>query len=717
MIFGLLLVLSPPALAADGDPFTPATSLSTGTGTLQGESPELGIEGISAGVAANVARDLVVYREDGGGERPILSEALATELIGGWTVEDRLRIDLSVPVYLFASAPWADWQGATLGDIRLQSTIPVTKGDAGAPKLALIPRIGLPTGKKAGYLSRGFSAGVTAAVGGTAGRFGWVGNAGLTLSPSSEIAGTTMGSTFDLLAGGSWQIQEGLRAGAEADLSVGLPKGLTGYGNTRSTGHLFAQVIEPSGLGLTAGVGTGLIAGVGAPDWRLFAALTYSPIVRDTDKDGLLDPVDACPIDPEDMDGFEDTDGCPDSDNDADGIADPADGCPMDPEDVDGFEDTDGCPELDNDKDGVKDLVDLCPLVPGLEEFLGCPDTDKDGIPDSDDQCPDQAGPRETGGCPDTDKDLVPDFRDACPRDPKPPEEDPATSDGCPKRVYIIGTTIHIGEKVFFETGKAVIKPESFGLLDEVAKLLVDHREIRKIEVAGHTDDVGSAAYNLKLSQQRADSVAKYIMGKGVAKERVTSKGYGEGSPIDTNRTDAGKSNNRRVEFQILQQDTIVTPAATNPVPVKPPGTPTASPWSATPDATPAPVPAGPPGKLTIVVMGVGWADVYIDDVRLPKTAPFHDIDVASGTHKVSVVNHRENLDVSKVVVIPAGGTMSLEAARDGIRMAQPGAAPWGEQPTTPDAPAPTAPAPTTTPNPWGVPAPAPTTPAPSPWK
>ena len=84
----------------------------------------------------------------------------------------------------------------------------------------------------------------------------------------------------------------------------------------------------------------------------------------DKDGDGIPDNVDKCPNDPEDKDGFEDADGCPDLDNDKDGIPDAADKCPNDPEDKDGFEDADGCPDPDNDKDGIPDAADKCPNVP-----------------------------------------------------------------------------------------------------------------------------------------------------------------------------------------------------------------------------------------------------------------------------------------------------------------------------------------------------------------
>lgn len=289
------------------------------------------------------------------------------------------------------------------------------------------------------------------------------------------------------------------------------------------------------------------------------------PAPKDTDGDGILDKVDECVDDPEDFDHYKDDDGCPERDNDKDGITDEKDKCPDDPEDRDGFADKDGCPEPDNDRDTVLDVEDDCPNEYGDPENNGCPrfdeplpersDRDADGLYDDEDACPDDPGPRETLGCPDRDDDRVPDFRDECPDVAGDPRADPATSNGCPSRVVVTREKIVILEKVFFEFNKAIIKKESYSLLDEVAQVLFDHPEIVRIEVAGHTDADGNDAYNLKLSQARAESVRNYLIAAGVEEVRLTARGYGETVPIDSNGTDAGKANNRRVEFVIIERD------------------------------------------------------------------------------------------------------------------------------------------------------------------
>ena len=180
---------------------------------------------------------------------------------------------------------------------------------------------------------------------------------------------------------------------------------------------------------VTAGVGRGLGNGIGAPDLRLFAMLNFNPDFRDRDHDGIYDIDDKCPDQPEDRDGFQDEDGCPDPDNDGDGIPDVKDKCPNEAEDIDEFQDEDGCPDPDNDKDGIPDINDACPNAPedhkGKFPNDGCPssteDSDGDGIPDGVDKCPDEPedkdGFEDADGCPDPDNDGdgIPDNFDNCP--------------------------------------------------------------------------------------------------------------------------------------------------------------------------------------------------------------------------------------------------------------------------------------------------------------
>ncbi|MBW2627076.1 MAG: OmpA family protein [Deltaproteobacteria bacterium] len=311
--------------------------------------------------------------------------------------------------------------------------------------------------------------------------------------------------------------------------------------------------------------------GFQAADVRAVIAFMYEPAVGDRDKDGIPDDDDGCPDDPEDKDGFEDRDGCPDLDNDGDGILDVDDACPLVKEDYDGDRDEDGCPEGregDRDGDGIPDNVDDCPDEPedfdGFQDEDGCPDPDNDGdgIPDEKDLCPndpeDFDGFEDEDGCPDVDNDAdrILDVDDACPNDPETynGNED---EDGCPDKGLVIleDTQITILEKVYFETDSAIIKSRSFALLDAVAATLNASPQITLVEIQGHADERGSDKYNIKLTRARAASVMNALIERGVIKSRLRSGGYGERCPVDPKHTARAWEKNRRVEFKIIETD------------------------------------------------------------------------------------------------------------------------------------------------------------------
>jgi len=299
---------------------------------------------------------------------------------------------------------------------------------------------------------------------------------------------------------------------------------------------------------LTLGVGPGLTRGYGAPTVRVYAGYAFDKKeFPDRDKDGIYDRDDECPDDPEDKDGFQDLDGCPDHDNDQDGILDINDACPNDPEDFDDFEDEDGCPEegpapapdepLDTDGDGCVDAVDSCPNDPedfdGFQDDDCCPDpdNDNDGYADSIDQCPMEAEVwnrhEDEDGCPDEGEPIV-----------------------RPK-----GNKIELLERVHFEFDKAIIKQRSYPILQLVAAVLKANTRITRLRVEGHTDAKGTDVYNQELSQARAASVATFLINEGISANLLEPVGYGESIPIATNMTDEGRALNRRVEFTILEVD------------------------------------------------------------------------------------------------------------------------------------------------------------------
>ncbi len=112
---------------------------------------------------------------------------------------------------------------------------------------------------------------------------------------------------------------------------------------------------------------------------------------------------------------------------------------------------------------------------------------------------------------------------------------------------------IVITRRVHFEFSKAVIRPVSFEILDAVVTVLNQSPSIKKIRVEGHTDFIGSDKANLRLSQQRAEAVMRYLIDKGIDRERLVAVGYGETRPIDPDKTDLARARNRRVEFTILE--------------------------------------------------------------------------------------------------------------------------------------------------------------------
>ena len=298
-----------------------------------------------------------------------------------------------------------------------------------------------------------------------------------------------------------------------------------------------------SGLTFSGGGGAGALKGFGDPTYRVFFGVGWQPVSfqpatpPDADLDGFCDSCDRCPAEPEDFDGFQDDDGCPDLDNDRDGLLDPSDRCPNEPEDKDGFQDDDGCPDPDNDGDGLLDAQDQCPLEP----------EDKDGFQD-DDGCPDY----------DNDRDGVLDTADKCPMEPETMNgfED---ADGCPDTlpmVYMTTDKIVITQKIFFQKGKDIILPKSYPVLEAVAKILVEHPEILKIRVEGHTSSEGDRKFNVTLSDKRAKAIVKFLVGKKVDKARLEGVGYGPDKPLvpmpEPNEEEREK--NRRVEFTILDQ-------------------------------------------------------------------------------------------------------------------------------------------------------------------
>lgn len=267
-----------------------------------------------------------------------------------------------------------------------------------------------------------------------------------------------------------------------------------------------------------------------------------SPKPKDKDNDGVTDEQDACPT----IAGSAATNGCPDRDND--GVADNVDKCA----DLAGLAKYNGCPVPDADKDGVNDEDDKCPTQAGSQKYNGCPvpDTDGDGMNDESDACPEKAGIVEFNGCPipDSDGDGLNDKEDKCPT-----ETGTLANNGCPEIKNDIQEKVNYAARnIFFDVNSDKILAKSFDALKELAVILKENPTI-KLSIEGHSDNVGKAAYNLNLSQKRANAVRKYLATQGVDNDRLTAVGYGQEKPIADNKTAEGQAKNRRVELKLSQ--------------------------------------------------------------------------------------------------------------------------------------------------------------------
>ena len=257
---------------------------------------------------------------------------------------------------------------------------------------------------------------------------------------------------------------------------------------------------------------------------------------KDTDKDGVYDRHDDCPSVP----GLPEFNGCPD--DDGDGIENSKDACPN----AAGLLEFNGCP--DSDGDGIADPNDACPDVAGLAKFNGCPDSDGDGIEDGKDACPNAAGPRKFNGCPDSDGDGIADPDDKCPN-----EAGPSDNSGCPNpTAEAIEKLNELGAVVQFELNKSNLRDDAIELLLSVYEIMAKYGNTNFL-IEGHTDSSGPKAFNKKLSLERAENVKSHLVSKGVEGDRLSTAGFGEDNPKESNNTRKGRIANRRVEFKVVE--------------------------------------------------------------------------------------------------------------------------------------------------------------------
>jgi len=572
----------------------------------------------TARVIASYVHRPFVFEPAGGDVVEVVSYVLQADLVAGYALGP-FRFGAGVPIYARSSGEQGAESG--LGDVVLDVKAALVDGPVG---LAIGSRFLLPTAT--GELPLG-SPGIgwegLVMVDHQVDRLSLVANLGTRALPKTELVNVTLndqlffrigegyaftdatGVSVDV--GGQFNYSASLanRAGASAEALVG--------GWHRFSGDWV----------LRGGVGTGLSRGIGAPTLRAVLGFAWEPQLRDRDGDGIADRTDMCPDDPEDDDGFEDGNGCPDPDNDGDYILDDSDGCPDDAEDDDGVEDDDGCPETRTavvihfrDPDGgivagvqaelegdAVPITGASEIHTALEPGVYNLDASAHGYAPLDAKFQvTEPGPVDvvqtmTPVAPmgslvitvyDGEGKVVPDATwqlDHGAQAPIPPgptavppgeyvvtirAEGFATAyapadifDGqtarlqftlVPARVTVVGERISLNEKIYFDTGRDRIRPESLPLLDEVASLLIDHPEIELVRIEGHTDSRGSDAFNLDLSERRAFSVRRYLITQGVEPQRLQSVGFGEARPLDPAENEAAWEKNRRVDIFIVKR-------------------------------------------------------------------------------------------------------------------------------------------------------------------
>lgn len=497
----------------------------------------------SFGLMGVYARDPLVLLHEGD-ERDEIGKIVTHQLI----VHALASLDLGAIAKLHVDVPVTVSQGgdspsvenlsapspdaAAWNDVRAGVRFAFLGQQGWVPAVAASATVWVPTGDEDAYSGTGgLRYALALHAGGDHPGYLWRAAIGRRRQHDSGSLQGILGSDVFFAAGGAVQLGS-TQIGPEVVGSTVAANGVDPF--QRSSTHLEALMSARHRLGgivLGAGAGAGLTRGIGTPSFRGILSAAYSPVI---DWVALQ----------QEQQRERDRDASRSRDSSSPRTLDPQAGL-----------------EQDQDGDGVVDADDVCPTVVGERNNTkpGCPsDADGDGIVDMDDQCPREPGVAsddpQRHGCPsDSDRDGIMDALDACPDERGPSTEDPRTR-GCPEAVRVVGTQIVILERVQFATGKDDIASESFGLLEQVARVLEDRPDIARVAVDGHTDNVGLEATNLSLSRRRAISVVRWLVGHGVDERRLEARGFGPRRPIAPNDTEEDRAKNRRVEFQILKR-------------------------------------------------------------------------------------------------------------------------------------------------------------------
>ncbi len=521
----------------------------------------------------------------------LVKDAVNLDLLAGITVW-RIRAGLDLPLYLLSTSD-VEAGGAGLGDLALDLRGGILSEDEDAPiGLALNGRITLPT------------ATVDTALGtpGMGGELGLIAskritdellvaaNLGTRFVPETQLVNVEVDDQLYYRLGGGYALTDD--AGVSLDVAGHLNYNQP-FGNSAANpfeGLLGGWYRVADALMLRGGVGHGFTRGISSPDVRLVAMLSWEPRVdQDTDLDGLADSIDACPEQPEDVDQWEDGDGCPDPSSvvtvrviDATGQPVPGASSRISgPEPFEGGAEHSGTVhpgayQVRASADGWLADAASFEVVAGEDQTVTIMLAQAKGLV--------QVRVRGPDGQPVDASFTVGD-------------SDPVTTEGGvgeiallpgamgvvvraegyavanqkvkvvanettvvevelrPTQVELTVEKIEIKGEVYFETAKATIQPESFPLLDEVAQVMVDHPEVLRLRIEGHTDSRGNDSYNLQLSKDRAASVLAYLVEHGVPAERLESEGFGETKPLVRGENAAAWEKNRRVDFFVAQWD------------------------------------------------------------------------------------------------------------------------------------------------------------------
>jgi outer membrane protein OmpA-like peptidoglycan-associated protein len=558
-----------------------------GTHTLwtldAGVAPE---KHFQARALASYAMDpLVVIFEDGD-RMDLVSDVLQLDLTAA-TVVGRFRLGLDVPVYLH-SAGQLSGGGLGSGDVMLDVKGGILDRDEAPLGLAVDARLFMPTATVDLPLgNQGLAWELAAVADKRVGPVLLAANLGTRGVPEVVLENVTVNDQFFYRLGGGYELHD--NAGISADLAGALTYG-EGFANDASSpveGILGGWGRVADNVVVRGGLGTGLSQGIGAPVFRALLSVGYEPpLVRDSDDDGLLDDVDACVDQPEDFDGWADSDGCPDPSTlvqvrlvvpGGELLADASAVLRGEAEVAEGGNNFEallhpGAYRLAASAPGYRPL-DVPVTVPGtgphLVELMLEPKKGTltlkvlgpDGEPIAASVAVDRRGQRDVEAG-ELSVELLPGVHNLVVQAPgyalERAEADivvdqvtELTVQLAPTRVAVTREKIDILEKVYFDTGKDTIKAESFPLLDEIAGILTARDDILKVRIEGHTDERGRASTNQELSERRAASVLRYLGEKGVAADRLHSVGFGESKPVDPGHNEKAWDANRRVEFMI----------------------------------------------------------------------------------------------------------------------------------------------------------------------